>query len=145
MWTSRPQEPVQLQVPTQQDVSRHTAKQQPTALLTHCSASAYLCFFGIAEENLALKEAFRQEAAMFQEDFGVKQESNWLLKVRISEIPKTCCCRVGAVRTKEPTSQRTCTSPALARCVGGELHKPLQSGREIPMLWLTGRLWDRIY
>lgn len=39
------------------------------------------------EENLALEEEFRQEAAIFQEDFRVKQERNWLLKEHIAEIP----------------------------------------------------------
>lgn len=33
---------------------------------------------------------------MFQENFRVKQDSNWLLKERISEIPKTFSYAVGA-------------------------------------------------
>jgi len=41
---SQPQEPVQLEVPTQQAISQHTTQQQQLkALLIHCSASAYLC------------------------------------------------------------------------------------------------------
>ena len=39
------------------------------------------------KENRALEEQFRQEAAIFQEDFRVEQERNWLLEERIAEIP----------------------------------------------------------
>lgn len=50
---------------------------------------------------------------MFQEDFWVKQESNWLLEVWISKLPKTLGCTVGAGERGGVESPRHSQVPAV--------------------------------
>lgn len=120
---------------SQQDSSNRIAKQRTKALLTHCSASAYLYCFGIGGRKPDFREGI-QEAATFQEDFRVKQESNWILKVHISEIPQNIWLQSWS-RAEEPVPQMTWTPQHLCNVSEMSIMSLFEAERETPVLWTT--------
>ncbi|XP_065492962.1 uncharacterized protein LOC135989827 [Caloenas nicobarica] len=137
--TQPAQEPLQLQVPTQQDASHRRAKQQSKVLLTHCSASAYLRFFGIAGR----KPGFKKKSSDRKQQCSSRISESHSRATAFSKHGFQRSLKRAAAQLEQsgPRNQQP-RGPGLPQhlcCAGAELHKPFEVEREISVLWKAVR------